>query len=305
MPDIEISYDQLWKEAVENLFPDFIKLIAPDFYSHVDWSKTIEFLDKELLQISPKSEETKRFVDRLVKVWMLNGEERWVLVHVEVQGYRETEFSRRMFIYFYRIYDKFNRDILSIAVFADPSETFKPDRFNYEFFGCELSFRYRTYKILEQDDSDLKASNNPFALVVLAAKRNLQSREDEEKRFSFKRELARLMLDKGYGREEILHVFRFLDGVLALTSLEQEKIIYDEFLSQEVKEVAYVTNFERLARLREACESVVEVLEVKFGSVAKDLQTKLEQIQEKELLRQLLRQATLASSLDDFKKNLS
>ena len=69
--------------------------------------------------------------------------------------------------------------------------------------------------------------------------------------------------------------------------------------------MAYVTNFERLARLREACESVVEVLEVKFGSVEKDLQTKLEQIQKKELLRQLLREGTLASSLDDFKKNLS
>jgi len=60
-----------------------------------------------------------------------------------------------------------------------------------------------------------------------------------------------------------------------------------------------------LARLRGIRESVVEVLEVKFGSVEKELQTKLEQIQEKELLRQLLRQATLASSLDDFKKNLN
>jgi hypothetical protein len=158
---------------------------------------------------------------------------------------------------------------------------------------------------LEQDDSDLKASDNPFALVVLAAKRNIQSREDEEKRFSFKHELVRLMLEKGYSREEILHVFRFLDGVLALADIEKEKIIYDELMSREVEEVAYVTNFERLARLREARESVVEVLEVKFGSVEKDLQTKLEQIQEKELLRQLLRQATLASSLDDFKKNLN
>jgi hypothetical protein len=222
MPSIEISYDQLWKDAVENLFLNFVKLIAPDFYPHVDWSKPIEFLDKELSQISLRSEETKRFVDRLVKVWMLNGEERWMLIHVEVQGYRETEFSRRMFIYFYRIYDKFSRDILSIAVFSDPSEGFKPDRFNYEFFGCELTFRYRTYKILEQDDSELEASDNPFALVILAAKRNLQSREDEEKRFSFKRELVRLMMEKGYSREEILHVFRFLDGILALSGLRSK-----------------------------------------------------------------------------------
>jgi len=89
MPNIEIHYDELWKDAVENLFPYFIKLIAPDFYPRVNWSKPISFLDQELHQISLRSEETKRFVDRLVCVWMLNGEERWVLVHVEVQGYRK------------------------------------------------------------------------------------------------------------------------------------------------------------------------------------------------------------------------
>jgi hypothetical protein len=231
---------------------------------------------------------------------MLDGEERWVLIHVEVQGYRETEFSRRMFIYFYRIYDKFNRDILSMAVFADPSEGFKPDRFNYQFFGCELTFRYRTYKILEQDDEELEASDNPFALVVLAAKRNLQSREDEEKRFSFKRELVRLMLEKRYSREEILHVFRFLDGVLALTDLEKEKIVYDELMSKEVKEVAYVANFERLAMLKAARELVMDALEVKFGEVPEGFQTKLQGIQDREVLRRLLRQAILASSLEDF-----
>ena len=39
MADIEIPYDELWKDAVENLFPNFINLIAPDFYPHVNWSK--------------------------------------------------------------------------------------------------------------------------------------------------------------------------------------------------------------------------------------------------------------------------
>ncbi len=117
------------------------------------------------------------------------------------------------------------------------------------------------------------------------------------------------MLAKGYGREEILHVFRFLDGILALTNLENERIIYNELLSQEVKEVAYVTNFERLAiekgMLRSARESVVEALEVKFGSVPEDIPTKLQGIEEREVLKQLHRQAILAPSLDDFKKNLN
>ena len=197
-------------------------------------------------------------------------------------------------------------------MFSDPSEGFKPDRFTYEFFGCELSFRYRTYKILEQDDYELEASDNPFALVVLAAKRNLESREDEEKRFSFKRELVRLMLEKGYGREEILAVFRFLDGILALTDLEKERIIYNELMSREVKEVAYVTNFERLAiekgeqigMLREVRELVIDALELKFGEVPEGLQTKLQEIQEREVLRKLHRQAILAPSMEEFRKSL-
>lgn len=209
-----------------------------------------------------------------------------------------------MFIYFYRIYDKFTREILSIAVFSDPEEGYKPERFKYEFFGCELTFRYRTYKILEQDDEELEASDNPFALVVLAAKRNLESRKDEEKRFGFKRELARLMMRKGYSREEKLHVFRFLDGILALTDLDKERIIYNELMSKEVKEVAYLTNFERLAMLRDARELVIDALEEKFGVVPEGFQTKLQEIQDREVLRGLLRQTIRASSIEEFKKSL-
>ncbi|MBM3238103.1 hypothetical protein FJZ31_17565 [Candidatus Poribacteria bacterium] len=88
---------------MEKLFPHFINLIVPDFYLSVDWSKPIIFLDDELRQISPESEETKRYVDRLVRVWVLDGEEKWVLVHIEIQGYRDMEFSKRMFIHFYFI----------------------------------------------------------------------------------------------------------------------------------------------------------------------------------------------------------
>ncbi len=95
---VEIPYDELWKDIVEKLFPYFINLVSPDFYLSVNWSKPTVFLDDELRQISPASEETTRYVDRLVRVWMLDGQEQWVLVHVEVQGYRDAEFSRRMFI---------------------------------------------------------------------------------------------------------------------------------------------------------------------------------------------------------------
>ena len=177
-----IPYDELWKEVLEELYPDFLQFFLPDFAKAINWAREYESLDKELRQISPKSEEGERFVDKLTKVYLKDGNERWVLVHVEIQGYRDEDFAERMFIYFYRIYDKFRKKIVSLAVFSDPGKEFKPDRFSYDFFGCSLEFRYRAYKILEYSDEELEKSENPFALVVLAAKRSLESRRDEEKR---------------------------------------------------------------------------------------------------------------------------
>ncbi|HIE29884.1 TPA: hypothetical protein EYP66_21655 [Candidatus Poribacteria bacterium] len=103
---------------------------------------------------------------------------------------------------------------------------------------------------------------------------------------------------KGYNREEILAVFRFLDGVLVLTDLEKEGIIYNELRSKEVEKVAYITNFERLA----ISQLVLEELEEKFSVVPKEIQGKLQNIEEREVLRQLLRQAIRASSLEEFLK---
>jgi hypothetical protein len=171
--------------------------------------------------------------------------------------------------------------------------------------------------VIEQDDDELKKSDNPFALVILAAKKSLESRRDEEKRFRFKRELVRLMLEKGYSREEILAVFKFLDGVLALTDIEKEGIIYNEFRGKEVEKVAYITNFERLAiekgmkegkqigMLQDARELILDALEEKFSMVTEEVQGKLQEIEEREVLRQLHRQAIRASSLEEFLESLS
>ncbi|MBM3235654.1 hypothetical protein FJZ31_05085 [Candidatus Poribacteria bacterium] len=76
--------------------------------------------------------------------------------------------------------------------------------------------------------------------------------------------------------------------------------------------MAYITNFERLAiekgeqsgMLRDARELVMDALEVKFGAVSADILDKVQKIQEREVLRQLHRQAILAPSLEEFRKSL-
>ena len=45
----------------------------------------------------------RRLVDKLVRLWRLEGEEAWVMIHIEVQGQVEEGFAKRMYIYHYRL----------------------------------------------------------------------------------------------------------------------------------------------------------------------------------------------------------
>ncbi len=90
--------DTLWKGILENLFDDFLRFFFPDADKLFDIKKGFEFLDKELQQLFPSMDDMQspKFVDKLVKVFTKTGKEEWLLVHIEVQGYEDKGFARRM-----------------------------------------------------------------------------------------------------------------------------------------------------------------------------------------------------------------
>ncbi|MFH0924672.1 MAG: hypothetical protein V1872_03420 [bacterium] len=153
---------------VEDLFQDFVMFFMPDLYTDVDFNKGYEFLDKELAILFPESEEGQRYVDKLTKVFLKDGTDKWILVHIEIQGYRDTEFAKRMFIYFYRVFDKYQKDLIALALFTDNYKNFNPKKYEYNFYQTRLTYEYRTYKVIEQKEKELEESKNPFALVILA-----------------------------------------------------------------------------------------------------------------------------------------
>jgi len=61
----------------------------------------------------------RRRVDKLVKLWRRNGDEAFLLVHVEVQSQEETGFAERMYVYNYRLFDRYHRLVASFAVLGD------------------------------------------------------------------------------------------------------------------------------------------------------------------------------------------
>jgi len=82
------KYDEGWKETIRSFFPQFLSFFFPSIAQHIDSSKGFEFLDKELGRISRKGLAGRR-VDTLVKAYLKDGKEQWLLIHVvESQGSR-------------------------------------------------------------------------------------------------------------------------------------------------------------------------------------------------------------------------
>ena len=58
--------DSPWKLILRQYFPEAIEFFFPDIAHAVDWSKPIEFLDREFQKITPDAEIGRRFADQRV-----------------------------------------------------------------------------------------------------------------------------------------------------------------------------------------------------------------------------------------------
>nr|VFJ47243.1 MAG: protein of unknown function (DUF4351) [Candidatus Kentron sp. DK] len=244
------DYDSPWKEALEFYFPEFLALLFPAIHGEIDWSCPHEFLDKELQQVARDAELGRRYADKLVKVWTSDAKETWILIHVEVQGQPEPGFDERMFVYHYRLFDRYRVDIVSLAVLADPSPGFQSGAYWRGRWGCDVRFRFPAIKLLElgADWAALEESENPFALVVMA---HLMAQKDREgaKRLDAKLQLIRLMYQRGYSKDRILTLFRVIDWLLYLPP-ELAPAFEQALLTIEDEKMAYITSIERLGMER-------------------------------------------------------
>nr|VFK23463.1 MAG: hypothetical protein BECKLPF1236A_GA0070988_103804 [Candidatus Kentron sp. LPFa]VFK35341.1 MAG: hypothetical protein BECKLPF1236C_GA0070990_103624 [Candidatus Kentron sp. LPFa] len=240
------DYDSPWKEALEHYFPEFLALLFPAIHAGIDWSHPHEFLDKELAQVVRDAALGRRYADKLVKVWTLAGKERWLLIHVEVQGQPEPGFDERMYVYNYRLFDRYRVDIVSLAVLADLLPDFQAGNYRRDCWGCHVRFSFPTVKLLElgRDWASLEKSDNPFTLVVMAHLMAQENREGE-KRIDAKLQLIRLMYRRGYSKERILTLFRVIDWLLYIPP-ELAPAFQQVLSTIESKKMAYITSIKRL-----------------------------------------------------------
>jgi len=225
------KYDLLWKVILEYTIKDFLTFFFPASKDIFDFNKEPIFLDKELQQIfQPEGDQyNPNFVDKLVKMPTLDGEDQWILVHIEVQGTPEKLFERRMFRYFSRIFDKYDKQITAFAILTDNDPKFNPTKYENEFLGTSLSYQFNSLKVLDQSIDELKKNSNPFACVLLAVLAAIKGIEQGANfTFQFKKELFFEFEERELDNVKKKAILAFLDYYVNIESDELERKFYNE-----------------------------------------------------------------------------
>ena len=103
-------------------------------------------------------------------------------------------------------------------------------------------------KLLDYRDkwSELEASTNPFASVVMAHLKAVETKGDNEQRYRWKLILIKRLYRQGYAKADVIRLFAFIDWVMSLPA-DMEKGLWTEIQKfEEETKMEYVTSVERI-----------------------------------------------------------
>jgi hypothetical protein len=258
-PEQDSDYDGAWKEALRLHLQEFIEKYFPAEYAAIDWSCEPEWFDKELSLILAQSGQRNREVDVVVKVRLLDGNEQWILVHLEVQTSYEPNFTTRIARYNAGLTWSFGQRVVTLVVLADLRRGWLPDEDVFRVGTFQSRLTFPVCKLLERLDDDWK---NDQSLPVLLARAQIEAprtSSDPDGRYQAKSSLVRGLYELGYNAEKIRGIFRLIDWMMHLR-IDLERRFRDELSEfEEAKRMPYVTSIERLAEARMVLRQLSEI----------------------------------------------
>ena len=269
----------------------------------MDWSRGVEFLDNELQQIAKDAALGRRIVDKLARLYLSTGDEHWVLGHVEVQGQGRNDFEKRVYVYNYRIFDRFDRRVASLAILADDDPSWRPHRFHYELWGTNVELRFPSVKILDYNDrwDWLEKSTNPFATVVMAHLKTMETAKDPSGRYRWKIDLIRRLYEKSYQKRDVILFFEFIDWVMSLPASLENSLWKEINEMEREKKMNYVSSVQRIGRQEEAVIMLGRIISRRF-SIGQDDALPLFEGLTTEQMEELAEFFVEAESLEDLRR---
>jgi hypothetical protein len=280
-----VDNDSPWKEILEAYFPQAMQFFFPQTAALINWERSHEFLDKEFQQIARDAELGRRYADKLVKVWQIQGEEIWLLIHVEIQAQSENTFAERMFSYNLRIFDRFAKPAISLAILCDTSPEWRPNQYSFNYPDTSLNFKFGTVKLLDYQNrwTELEASENPFATVVMVHLKTQQTTKKKEERKTWKFSLIRRLYELGLQEKDIRNLYRFIDWVMILPEALEAELWQNFQEFEQERTMGYITTGERIGYKRGLQELVLRQLQKRVEELPEEVKKEVQALSREQL----------------------
>ncbi len=218
--------DRSWRDVLTENVDDAILFFKPDIAADRDYNRKPILIPTEHPAIGGDSDKGMRNSDVCLSIPLNTGVEQRLGFHIEQQHEPVKGFPVRMFQGYYRMSDRLQIPVTSLAIFTG---NIKPiDTYAASCYGTELNFRYNVYNVISADVKALERDERIFALVVLAARKMLEAEGDPEKRGVYSLELLKLLRERGYDLRRTRNLQKFIYRILR---------IKDSSIDQKVKEV--------------------------------------------------------------------
>jgi hypothetical protein len=239
-------------------------------------------------------------------------------VHVEIQAKKEDNFTKRMFTYNFRIFDRFNQPAISLAILCDANREWRPNNYSYSYPDTRLIFEFGSIKLLDYENrwEELENSNNPFASVVMAHLKTQQTQKQPEQRKIWKFGLIRRLYDLGLQEQDIRNLYRFIDWVMILPKALENQFWEELKQFEQERSMTYITTGERIGYERGKQEGrqegeqtiILRLLQKRLGDLSPEVRQRIQSlslIQLEALGEALLDFTTIADLLNWLQANQS
>jgi hypothetical protein len=167
-----------------------------------------------------------------------------------------------------------------------------------------MNLHFLTAKVLDyrRREEELERDRNPFAAVVLAQLKVLDTRNAPEERRRWKVRLVKGLYDRGLSAEQIRELFRLLDWMIQLPK-ELDQQFHDEMAQfEEERRMPYVTSIERLGQEKALVNVIGLLLGKKFGAAGKRLLPKVRGLHDIEKLNALILALDSVETIEEAKQ---
>jgi len=203
-----------------------------------------------------------------------------------------------MYTYNHRLEDRYGRMPVTLAVLGDDGPRWRPSSHSADLWGCSIQFTFPVAKLLDYKDreADLETDPNPFAAVVLAHLKTLQTRGDIPGRQRWKLHLVKGLYKRGWAKEQVLRLFRLIDWMMALPPVPQAAFVADINQFEEGEKMPFISPTERLwldqGTVKGLIRGIELGLDVRFGDAGLELMPRVRAMNELAMLEAFHRAVT-------------